>query len=264
MSTNKIMPLDTAMAAVKPTATLMMGEFVGFGEPSACIEWLLAHGVGGLTLIASTVGVRGSPLARLIEAGLVTELIGSHAGTSPESSEAYLAGRLKVAQFFPMGTWAEKVRAGGVGLGGVLVPVGVGILDMDGLFPDLEAPKPTIELNGKRFFVEAALRADVAIVKGWRADRLGNIEFRYTGLQNQRDLAMAGRYTIAEVNEIVEVGEIPPERVGCPGPFVNAVVQGESLKAQHARGRATWIALGRLPAEDLPAVDPEAAAEDVP
>ena len=250
MSINKIMPLDAAMARVTPGTALMMGEFVGFGEPASCIEWLIAHGIGDLTLISSTVGVRGSPLARLIEAGLVTELIGSHGGTSPESSEAYLAGRLKVAQFFPMGTWAEKVRAGALGLGGVLVPVGVGILDMEGLFPELPAPKRTLELNGATFFVEEAIRADVAIIKGWRADRLGNIEFRYTGLQNQRDLAMAGRYTIAEVNEIVEIGAIPPERVGCPGPFVDAVVQGDSLQTQHDRGREIWVRLGRLKAGD--------------
>ena len=247
MSIDKIMPLDTAMARVTPGASVMMGEFVGFGEPALCLEWLIAHNIGDLTLIASTVGVRGSPLARLIEAGLVREFIGSHAGTSPESTEAYLSGRMKVAQFFPMGTWAEKVRAGGVGLGGVLVPVGVGILDMDGLFPDLPAPKQTLEVNGVTCFVEEALRADVAIIKGWRADRLGNIEFRYTSLQNQRDLAMAGRHTIVEVNEIVDVGVIPPERVGCPGPFVDAVVVGESLAEQNDRARDIWTRLGRLP-----------------
>jgi acetate CoA/acetoacetate CoA-transferase alpha subunit len=193
MSIDKVMALDAAMAWVKPGTRLMMGEFVGFGEPARCIEWLIANNVGDLTLITNTPGLRGgSPMAGLFGAGLVRELIGTHAATSTESSEAYLAGKLKVAQFFPMGTWAEKVRAGGVGLGGVLVPVGVGILDAEGLFPYLEAPKPTIELNGKKYFVEEALRAEVSIIKGWRADRLGNVEFRYTSTQNQRDLAMAG------------------------------------------------------------------------
>ena len=248
MSIDKVMTLDAAMARVTPGTRLMMGEFVGFGEPARCIEWLVEHGVGDLTLIANTPGLRGSsPLAKLFGAGLVRELIGTHAATSTESSEAYLAGKLKVAQFFPMGTWAEKVRAGGVGLGGVLVPVGVGILDADGLFPELDAPKRTIELAGKTYFVEEALRAEVSIIKGGRADRLGNVEFRHTSTQNQRDLAMAGHYTIAEVNEIVDVGVIPPERVGCPGPFVNAVVQGYSLAEQHMAYRDLWIRLGRLP-----------------
>ncbi len=250
---NKVMALADAMAPVKPGISLMVGEFVGMGEPARCIEHIVEHGIGDLTLIANTVGLRGStPLAKLFSADLVRELIGSHGATSTESSEAYLSGRMKVAQFFPMGTWAEKVRAGGVGLGGVLVPVGVGILDAEGVFPDID-PKRTIELNGRTFFVEEALRADVAIIKGWRADRLGNVEFRYTSLQNQRDLAMAGRYTIAEVNEIVEVGEIPPERVSCPGPFVNAVVQGYTLEEQHDAYRDLWIRLGRLPPlEDAP------------
>jgi len=248
MSINKVMSLDDAMARVTPGTRLMMGEFVGHGEPAACIEWLIAHNVGDLTLITNTPGLRGaSPMVGLFGAGLVRELIGTHGGTSAEASDAYLSGKMKIAQFFPMGTWAEKVRAGGVGLGGVLVPVGVGILDAEGLFPDLGTPKRTIELNGQSYFVEEALRAEVSIIKGWRADRLGNIEFRYTSTQNQRDLAMAGRYTIAEVNEIVEVGDIPPERVGCPGPFVNAVVQGYSLAEQHARGRELMIKLGRLP-----------------
>lgn len=246
MSMNKVMAVADAMAVVRPGISLMMGEFVGMGEPARCIEYIVEHGIGELTLIANTVGLRGStPMARLFSADLVRELIGSHAATSTESSEAYLSGRMKVAQFFPMGTWAEKVRAGGVGLGGVLVPVGVGILDAPGVFPDIA--KRTVEIGGKSFFVEEALRADVAIIKGWRADRLGNVEFRYTSTQNQRDLAMAGRYTIAEVNEIVEVGEIPPERVGCPGPFVNAVVQGYTLDEQHDAYRDLWIKLGRLP-----------------
>jgi len=247
MAIEKIMRLDDAMAHVTPGTRLMMGEFVGAGEPARCIEWLLQNRVGGLTLITVTPGVRGGFLmGRLFEQGQISELIATHVATSSESSDAYLRGQLKMKQFFPMGTWAEKVRAGAMGLGGVLVPVGVGILDQPGIFPDLEEPKPTLELHGKTYFVEEALRAEVSIIKGWRADPLGNVEFRMTGTQNQRDLAMAGDYTIAEVNEIVPVGTISPERVGCPGPFVNAVVQGYSLEEQHAMYRDLWIKLGRL------------------
>jgi acetate CoA/acetoacetate CoA-transferase alpha subunit len=166
--------------------------------------------------------------------------------TLTESSDQYLAGNLTVKQFYPMGTWVEKVRAGAMGLGGVLVPVGVGILDEPGLFPDLDAPKPKLTLNGKEYFIEEALRADVSIIKGWRADELGNVEFRGTGGLNQRDIAMAGDFAIAEVNEIVPAGTIPPERIGCPSPFIKAVVQGYSLDEQHGRYRDHWIKLGRL------------------
>jgi acetate CoA/acetoacetate CoA-transferase alpha subunit len=191
-------------------------------------------------------------MGRLFEQGQIRELISTHAATSPEASEAYLRGTLKVEQFYPMGTWAEKVRAGAMGLGGVLVPVGVGILDQPGVFPELKEAKRTIELNGRQYFVEEALRADVSVIKGWRADPLGNVQFRLTGTQNQRELAMAGSFTIAEVNEIVPVGGIDAEKVGCPGPFVDAVVQGYSLEEQHKLYRDLWIKLGRLaPLEDV-------------
>ena len=245
--TNKVMELDAAMQRVASGTRLMMGEFVGAGEPAKCVEWLLDAGIGNLTLITNTAGMRGGFLkARLFESGQVAELIATHVGTTTESTEQYLGGALKIAQFYPMGTWAEKVRAGAVGIGGVLIPVGIGILDQDGIFPDLAEPKPKLRLGDRDYFIEEALTADVSIIKGWRADRLGNIEFRGTAAQNQRDLAMAGRYTIAEVNEIVEVGAIEPQRVGCPGAFVDAVVQGYSLAEQHDLYRRHWIKLGRL------------------
>jgi acetate CoA/acetoacetate CoA-transferase alpha subunit len=247
MPINKVVSLDAAMEHVRPGMRIMMGEFVGAGEPARCIEWLLEKLIGDLTLIAVTPGVRGGFLmGRLFEQGQIRELISTHAATSPESSDAYLRGDLRVEQFYPMGTWAEKVRAGAMGLGGVLVPVGVGILDQAGIFPELDEPKRTVELGGRSYFIEEALRADVSIIKGWRADPLGNVQFRLTGTQNQRDLAMAGDFTIAEVNEIVPVGAIDAERVGCPGPFVDAVVQGHSLEEQHALYRQLWIKLGRL------------------
>jgi acetate CoA/acetoacetate CoA-transferase alpha subunit len=247
MGIDKTISLDDAMAHVRAGMRIMMGEFVGAGEPARCIEWLLEKRIGDLTLIAVTPGVRGGFLmGRLFEQGQISELISTHAATSPESSDAYLRGDLKVEQFYPMGTWAEKVRAGAMGLGGVLVPVGVGILDQPGIFPEMREPKQVIELNGSSYFVEEALRADVSIIKGWRADPLGNVQFRLTGTQNQRDLAMAGNFTIAEVNEIVPVGAIDAERVGCPGPFVDAVVQGYSLEEQHEIYRRLWIKLGRL------------------
>jgi acetate CoA/acetoacetate CoA-transferase alpha subunit len=247
MAVNKVLSLDEAMSHVKRGCRLMTGDFVGAAEPAKCLEWLVEKEIGELTLITVTPGLTGGfGKGHLFAKGLVKELISTHVATLTESSDAYLAGHLTVKQFFPMGTWAEKVRAGAMGLGGVLVPVGIGILDEPGLFPDLEQPKPKITLNGKEYFIEEALRADVSIIKGWRADPLGNVEFRYTGQLNQREIAMAGDFSIAEVNEIVPVGTIPPERVGCPSPFVKAVVQGDSLDAQDARYRTHWIKLGRL------------------
>jgi len=244
---NKVQAIADAMAPLRSGMRLMMGEFVGAGEPACCVQWLLRSGITDLTLIANTPGLRGGFLkALLFESGQVREYIGTHVGTTEESTAAYLEGRVLVREFFPMGTWAEKVRAGAMGLGGVLVPVGVGLLDQPGIFPQRDGPKPVLALNGQTYFVEEALTADVAIIKGWRADTFGNVEFRQTALQNQRDLAMAARYTVVEVNEIVEVGQIEPERVGCPGVFIDAVVQGHTLAQQHDLYRRHWIGLGRL------------------
>lgn len=249
---NKVKSIEDALAHLRSGMRLMLGEFVGAGEPACSIEALLASEIRDLTLIANTPGLRGGFLkARLFTSGQIAEFIGTHVGTTDESTLAYLSDAVRVAEFFPMGTWAEKVRAGAMGLGGVLVPVGIGILDQPGMFPARGAPKEKLDLDGREFFVEPSLAADVAIIKGWRADTFGNVEFRGTALQNQRDLAMAGRYTIVEVNEIVEVGEIAPERVGCPGVFVDAVVQGLSLDAQHSLYKAHWVELGRLPKDCL-------------
>jgi acetate CoA/acetoacetate CoA-transferase alpha subunit len=245
---NKVVSVGEALSHVRSGTRLMLGEFVGAGEAARCIEALLYSGVNELTLIANTPGLRGGFLkAKLFVSGQLAEFIGTHVGTTEESTHAYLTDAVRVTEFFPMGTWAEKVRAGALGLGGALVPVGIGILDQPGMFPTRDAPKQKITIDGREFFVEPPLRADVSIIKGWRADTFGNVEFRGTSLQNQRDIAMAGRYTIVEVNEIVEVGTIPPERVGCPGVFVNAVVQGLTLEAQHALYRQHWTRLGRLP-----------------
>lgn len=245
---NKIMSLDDALSRVTQGTRLMVGEFVGAGEPLCCIDWIIEQAITDLTLITNTPGFAGGDFGKsaLFENAQVKELIATHVGTTPQSSLKYLEDELLVKQFFPMGTWAEKVRAGGCGLGGVLVPVGIGILDQDGLFPNLEAPKPKITLNGKEFFVEEALTADVSIIKGWRADEIGNVEFRFTSHQNQRDIAMAGDFTIVEVNEIVPVGTIDPQNVGCPAPFVDAVVQGHSLEIQHQIYKDRWVKAGKL------------------
>ncbi len=246
---SKISDIDPAMAHVVDGSSLMIGEFVGAGEPHNCIEWLEEKGISNLTMIANTAGIPGGfGKAKLFKNSQISRLISTHVGTTAESTEQYLNDQLMVKEFFPMGTWAEKVRAGAVGLGGVLVPVGVNILDEPGLFKHLETPKQKVSLNGQEFLLEEAITADVSIIKGYRADRMGNVEFRFTGTQNQKDLAMAGQFTIVEVNEIVEVGEIPAEHIGCPGVFVDAVVQGLPLQEQHDHYLDHWIKIGRLQA----------------
>ncbi|WP_371379221.1 CoA transferase subunit A [Sporomusa aerivorans] len=248
--TNKVKSIDEALRCIpKSGATIMMGGFVGAAEPTCCIEWLIKNQINEITLITNEPGLSGFGRAMLYKNGLVRELISSHVGTTQESTDEYLQGSLKVEQFYPMGTWIEKVRAGAMGLGGVLVPVGVGILDDPELFPDLKEPKQIIEVNGIKCFVEAALRAPVGLVKAWRADETGNLEYRHTSVNCNPMVAMACDYTVAEVEEIVPVGTIPPERVGTPAPFVQAVVKGLSLEQHDDIYRQHWLKIGKLTPE---------------
>lgn len=243
---SKVISMEEALAKVTDGTRLMLGGFIDVGSPIACIEKLVEMKVKELTLIAVTPGMSGFGKSMLYKNKQVKELISTHVGTSQESTDAYLADELLVKEFFPMGTWIEKVRAGAMGLGGILVPVGVGILDEEGLFPDLDAPKEVVTVNGVKCFIEPALTAEVSIVKAWRADELGNLQFRGTSMNDNLEIAMAGRYTIAEVNEIVPVGTIPAEQVGIPGVFVNAVVKGHDTDKQDDIYRELWLSKGKL------------------
>lgn len=247
---NKVKSIDEALSLIPAQgATIMMGGFVGASEPTCCIEWLISHSIREIILITNEPGLSGFGRAMLYKNGLVKELISSHVGTTQESTDEYLKGKLKVEQFYPMGTWIEKVRAGAMGLGGALIPVGVGILDAPGLFPDLKEPKQVVEVNGLKCFVEPPLRAPFGLVKAWRADEMGNLEYRYTGVNCNPMVAMACDYTVAEVEEIVPVGTIAPERVGTPGVFVHAVVKGLSLEQHDDLYRQHWLKTGKLSPE---------------
>lgn len=247
---SKVISMDEALKVVKNGTRLMLGGFIDVGSPIKCIEEISKNEVKDLVLMAVTPGMTDFGKSMLYKNKQVKELISSHVGTSAESTEEYLANDLLVKEFFPMGTWMEKVRAGAMGLGGVLVPVGVGILDEPGLFPNLDEPKKVVNVNGLDCFIEPALTAEVSIVKAWRADEFGNLEFRGTSLNDNAEVAMAGKYTIAEVNEIVPVGSIEPERVGCPGVFVDAVVQGYTVEEQDNIYRKVWLEQGKLDKEE--------------
>lgn len=247
---NKVKSIDEALAGIpKKGATIMMGGFVGAAEPSCCIEWLIRNNISEITLLTNEPGLSGFGRAMLYKNGLVREIISSHVGTTQESTDEYLKDKLMVEQFYPMGTWIEKVRAGAMGLGGALIPVGIGILDEPGLFPNLKELKQVIEVNGVKCFVEPPLRAPFGLVKAWRADEMGNLEYRYTSVNCNPMVAMACDYTVAEVEEIVPVGTIAPERVGTPGVFVHAVVKGLSLIEHDDLYRQHWLKIGKLAPE---------------
>ena len=229
MSLNeKVISLDQATERLRDGMTIAIGGFAGVGGPLCCIERIARSGVKDLTLIcvanSNPFGAWGKfDIAPLFTNRQVRKFITSHNGTNPEAVEQSRKGELEV-EFFPMGTWIEKLRAGGAGLGGVLTPTGVGT--------PVEEGKQKLVIKGKEYLLEVALRADLAIIKGFRADRMGNIEYRRVAANTNPILAAAADFTIAEVNAIVEVGELEPERVGTPCVFVKALVQGLTLPEQ--------------------------------
>ncbi len=217
--------------------TIMIGGFVGAGIPIVCIEKLVERKIKDLTIISTsnTFPGGGTDLAHLFINKQVKRFITSHTGTCPESVELYKAGGCEI-DYFPLGSLVEKIRAGGSGLGGVLTPIGLGTAAAAG--------KQIIPVNGKQYILEVPLRAELAFIKAFRADLMGNLQYRGTSANSNPIMAMAADYTVAEVNEIVAIGDIEPERVGTPGIFVQVVVQGNSLAEQHQRYNELWIRNG--------------------
>lgn len=238
---NKVTTLDQVMERVHDGMTIMIGGFLGIGSPLKCIEKLVEKGVKDLTLIAIVNAYPGGgfDLAPLFKNKQVKKFITSHTGTCPEALEIYKSGELEV-EFYPMGTWIEKIRCGGFGLGGVLTPTGVGTL--------MENGKQKITVEGRDYLLETPLRADIAFIKGYKADKMGNIQYRGISLNSNPIIAAAADYTVAEVNEIVEIGQLDPERVGTPNVFVKAVVQGYTLDEQEKILEDLWVRTGRLKA----------------
>lgn len=236
---NKVVKLDQAIEKVQDGASIFLGGFLGVGSPLKCIEKLAASGKKDLTIMSEVSGMPGGgfDMAILFKNRQVRKIITSHIGTCPELLEEYKAGRLEV-ELYPMGTWAEKVRAAGAGLGGVLTPVGIGT--------KVEEGKQKLNISGKEYLLELPLSAEFAFIKGYRGDTIGNIEYRGVSVNCNKVIAAAAEYTVAEVNEIVEVGEIDPNHVGTPGIYVNAVVQGYHFDEHVQVFNKHWDEIGQL------------------
>jgi acetate CoA/acetoacetate CoA-transferase alpha subunit len=236
---NKVKQLDDIIDGIKDGATIMIGGVLGDGVPLVSIGKLVKKNLKDLTIIAAAGTYPGGrfDLALLFTNRQVKKFITSHTGTSPEIVSALKAGEIEV-DYFPLGTWIEKIRAGGAGLGGVLTPIGIGTL--------VEEGKQKLVIAGKSYLVELPLRAEYAFIAGYRGDALGNIEYRGTALNSNPIIAMASDHTVAEVNEIVGVGDIEPGRVGTPSVFVKSVVQGHTLDEHRAIYEDIWIRSGRL------------------
>jgi 3-oxoacid CoA-transferase subunit A len=197
---------------------LVVGGFGLCGIPEALIEALRDSGCTGLTVISNNAGVDGFGLGRLLESRQIRKMISSYVGENKEFERQYLAGELEV-EFTPQGTLAEKLRAGGAGIPAFFTKTGVGTLVAEG--------KETREFDGQMYVMERALVPDVALVKAQIADRSGNLVFRRTARNFNPAAAMAGRVTVAEVEQLVDVGEIDPDDVHLPGIYVHRIVVNE-------------------------------------
>ena len=214
---NKIYPsADKALEGiVKDGQLLAVGGFGLCGIPEALIDALRESGVKNLTVISNNAGVDGFGLGKLLETRQIKKMISSYVGENKEFERQFLSGELEL-EFTPQGTLAEKLRAGGSGIPAFFTKTGVGTVVAEG--------KELREFDGETYVMERALLPEVALVKAHRADRSGNLQFRYTARNFNPAAAMAGKITIVEVEEIVEVGDIAPDAVHLPGIYVHRIV----------------------------------------
>ncbi|WHY13057.1 CoA transferase subunit A [Peribacillus frigoritolerans] len=212
---NKIVTMEEALEHISDGCTLMYGGFGGVGTPPTLVQGILDKGVKELTLIGNDTGFPDIGIGRLVTAERAKKVIASHIGSNPNAGKLMTEGKLQV-EFSPQGTLAERIRAGGVGLGGIFVDVGIGTIAEEG--------KDKIVIEGKEYLVETALTAEVSIVHAKKADSLGNLVYDKTACNFNPLVAMAGAFTIAEVEEVVPAGELDPECIATPGIYVDMVI----------------------------------------
>jgi acetate CoA/acetoacetate CoA-transferase alpha subunit len=205
-----------AAELVPDGATVMIGGFMGVGSPHRIIAALVARGARRLTVIANDTARPGVGIGKLIDAGCVAKVIASHIGTNPETQRRMLAGELAV-ELVPQGTLAERIRAGGAGLGGVLTATGLGTLAAEG--------RQAVQVDGRDFLVEPALKAEVALVAARSADYAGNLVYSLTARNFNPLMAMAADTVLAEPNEIVPLGVLAPDVIHTPGVLIDHLIE---------------------------------------
>ncbi|MCX8033273.1 MAG: CoA transferase subunit A [Thermoleophilia bacterium] len=216
---NKVFPsAEAAVFDIEDGASIMSGGFGLCGNPENLIRALHAKGVKNLTLISNNCGAEGLGLGLLIGAGQVRKLICSYLGYNKDAERRLLAGELEV-ELVPQGTLAERIRCGGAGIPAFYTPTAVGTLLAEG--------KETRVFDGREYVLELALQADFALIKAWKGDRYGNLVYRKSARNFNPVMATAARVVIAEVEELVEPGEIDPDQVHTPGIYVDRILKGE-------------------------------------
>jgi len=212
---------DEAVADIKDGMTLMLGGFGLCGIPENCISSLVKKNITGLTCISNNAGVDDFGIGLMLQKKLVKKMISSYVGENAEFERQLLSGELEV-ELIPQGTLATRCMAAGYGMPAIFTPAGVGTEVAEG--------KETREFNGKTYLMEYAFDADFAIVKAWKGDALGNLVFRSTSRNFNPLMAMAGKITIAEVEELVPVGSLDPDQVHTPGIYVHRIFEGKNYE----------------------------------
>ena len=215
---NKVYPdAKSALEGVlKDGMMIMSGGFGLCGIAETLSDAIRESGVKGLTVISNNAGVDGIGLSRLLETRQIKKMISSYVGENKEFERQYLAGELDL-DFTPQGTLAEKLRAGGAGIPAFYTKTGVGTVVADG--------KPIAEFDGQKYVQERSLRADISLVKAWKGDKAGNLVYRMTARNFNPVVASAGKITVAEVEQLVETGELDPDNIHTPGIFVTRIIQ---------------------------------------
>lgn len=218
---DKLITAEEALEFFYDGMTLMFGGFGGVGSPPSLIDGILKKGIKNLILIGNDTGFPNIGIGKLVAGGKVKKVIASHIGSNPIAGELMTAGELEV-EFSPQGILAERIRAGGTGLGGILSDIG---LDNEAVSMN----KPRISINSKDYIIESALTADVSIVYAKKADPYGNLIFDKSARNTNPIVAMAGNITIAEVEEIVPLGDLNPDEIVTPGIFIDKIIRSKGV-----------------------------------
>jgi 3-oxoacid CoA-transferase subunit A len=217
---------EEAIADVQDGATIMLGGFGLCGIPENLITALRNKGTKNLTIISNNAGVDGRGAGLLLEARQIRKIIATYVGENKLLEDLAISGHLQV-ELIPQGTFSERMRAGGAGIAGFYTPTGYGTLVADG--------KETREFNGRMYVLERALTADFAFVKAWKGDRWGNLVYRKTARNFNPVMATAARITIAEVEHLVEVGELEADHIHTPAIYVKRILQGPKYEKRIER-----------------------------
>ncbi len=216
---NKIISLAEAVDKISDEMTLMFGGFMGCGSPHRIIDALVEKGVKNLSVICSDSGLMDFGVGKLIVNGQIRKLYASHIGLNSETGRRMNNGEMEV-ELIPQGTFVERIRCGGAGIGGFLTPTGIGTL--------VEEGKRKIEVNGKEYLLETPLRADIALLSGYMVDPYGNVFYKGSTRNFNPVMATAADLVIVEADKVVGVGSISKENIVTPGIFVDYIVDGRA------------------------------------